>query len=655
MIIHADDFGYSDSVNQAVVECFRQGLVNRTSIMVNMPGCEAAAKLAREEGFFDKVGLHINLTEGRPLTHECAKSGLCDENGCFTGAFHIPLSARLYLNAGMRRAIRCETEAQIKKYISMGFTLMHADSHNYTHVYFSVYFSIKKLFQDYGFRMVRISRNIPEGSFSPAFWLYKRLFNFMLRQLRTNGKRIRTTTYFGSVQDFGQSAKGRIKEDIELMTHPDYQNGILIDNTLPHPHPFVTRSWIEGNGLYLEDVSGKKIKMLVCFIQAHIGGAMTSLVNFLNAIDTERYDVDLMFYENGSGRYGIKPEIHILPQGKRHTSRSAANVLKKLCSPRYDLAALRSLYYKHIRHNKRKAVQILSKQGCRYSTANKKEYDLAVAYEFDWCLNYVMTRVRAGKKIAWHHLEYEKSGLCYKIDKRAFDKADALVFVSEDCRRAYIKAHPEHAAKSFFIPNLLSAEYVREKGMEDVALPFAEPGRYFKFLTVARINFEHKGLDRAVRAFARLKDDGLSRCAKWVIIGKGRDAGRLDALIAQYGLQDIVYPIGVRENPIPYMRLCDALLLPSRHEGKPMVVTEGFIMGLVPIVTRYTSAGEQIQDGTDGLIFENDEESLYRGLKAVLEHPEIIDKMRVYINSHDYGNAQEIEKFYTLTEGLLHR
>ena len=57
-------------------------------------------------------------------------------------------------------------------------------------------------------------------------------------------------------------------------------------------------NWVEENKLHLEDVSGKKKKILVCFIQAHIGGAMTSLVNFLNSLDTTKYDVDVMFYEN---------------------------------------------------------------------------------------------------------------------------------------------------------------------------------------------------------------------------------------------------------------------------------------------------------------------------------------------------------------------
>ena len=64
----------------------------------------------------------------------------------------------------------------------------------------------------------------------------------------------------------------------------------------------------------------EKIKLFVCFIQTHIGGAMTSLVNFLNALDTDKYEADVMFYEKGPGREGIKPDINILPQGKIHAS-----------------------------------------------------------------------------------------------------------------------------------------------------------------------------------------------------------------------------------------------------------------------------------------------------------------------------------------------
>ena len=399
--------------------------------------------------------------------------------------------------------------------------------------------------------------------------------------------------------------------------------------------------------------SENKIKLLVCFIQAHIGGAMTSLVNFLNALDTDIYDVDVMFYEN-DGRHGIKESINILPQGKIHESHSVSNILKKIISPLYIWAVIRDRYYKKIKKNKRKAVQIMSKQGCKYSRKLDKEYDIAVAYEFTWCMNYVIKRVKAKKKILWHHVEFEKSGMDFKVDKKSLDKADALVFVSEDCMKSYGQKHPEHKDKLKFIPNLLSSEYVRAKGNEDdVSLPFEEKDGILKFVTVARISFEHKGLDRAVKAFSRLKKEGLLNNIRWVIIGKGRDEEKLLEMIKKEDLEDIIYPVGVRTNPIPYLKKADCFLLPSRHEGKPMVITESFIMGVVPVVTEYTSAHEQIRHGVDGLVFENNDEALYEGLKSVIENPKILEELKNNITNTDYGNEKEIEVFDKLIKELM--
>ena len=399
--------------------------------------------------------------------------------------------------------------------------------------------------------------------------------------------------------------------------------------------------------------STKKIKLLVCFIQAHIGGAMTSLVNFLNALDTNVYDVDVMFYEN-DGRHGIKESITILPQGKMHESYSLSNILRKIVSPSYIWAAIQDIYYKNIKHNRRKAIQIMSKQGCKYSRKLDKEYDIAVAYEFTWCLNYVMTRVKAKKKILWHHVEFEKSGMDFKVDKKSLDTADALVFVSKDCMNSYGQKHPEHKNKLRFVPNILSSEYVRAKGdEEDVSLPFEEKDGLLKFVTVARVTFEHKGIDRAVNAFSRLKKEGLLGNVRWVIIGEGRDDEKLLAMIKKEGLEDIIYPIGEKTNPIPYLKKADCFLLPSRHEGKPMVITESFIMGVVPVVTEYTSAHEQIKDGVDGLVFENNDEALYNGLKKIIEYPKILEELKNNIINTDYGNVHEIKAFDKLIRDLI--
>lgn len=255
MIINADDFGYSKSVNRAIDDCFRRKLINRTTIMVNMPYAEEALALSKQNGYFECVGLHINLTEGKALSQECADSVLCDENGFFLGEFHKPFKSRLYLTKDIKYAIFCEVRAQIERYVEMGFSLMHADSHNYTHAYLSIYTQVRKLLKMYGFKTVRISRNISAEKFSLPFRIYKTLFNILIKNLRVNGNKIHTTKYFCSVQDFVASDnKDKIKNDVEFMTHPDYIDGVLTDNTLPNPHPFVSNEWLDENGLRADDL-----------------------------------------------------------------------------------------------------------------------------------------------------------------------------------------------------------------------------------------------------------------------------------------------------------------------------------------------------------------------------------------------------------------
>ena len=652
MIVNADDYGYSESVNEAVKICFSRGLINRTTVMVNMPEADNAYTIARDNGFLHSVGLHLNLTEGKALSKECADSELCDENGYFKGTFHIGYKSRFYLKKSIRKAIYAETKAQINKFFDMGFTLKHLDSHNYTHSYLSVYSQVEKLIKEYGFTSVRISRNLPENSLSPLFKIYKSLFNSSLKKLKVNGTKINTSEYFCSYQDLEETNNIPLyKYNTEIMTHPDIIDGVLTDNTLPVPHPFKDEKWLSDNDIVLEDIGGKKTKLFIGFIQAHIGGAMTSLVNFVNAIDTDKYDVDLMFYQN-DGRHGIKKTINILPQGMMHKKFSISNLFTKTLSPVYVVSKIKEFYARKIQHNKHKAVQIMSSVGCRYSRPNDKQYDVAIAYELSWPMNYIHQRICAKRKLVWHHMDYVNAGFDISIDRGTFKDFDGLVFVSKETGKIFGDKYPEFKNRIYHMPNLLSSEYVLNKNNEEVNLPFADCESKIKFLSVSRINYTEKGYDRAVDVFDRLHKEGLLDNVCWTIIGKGALLEDLKARIKEKGLENYIKPIGAKENPIPYMAKADALLLPSRNEGKPMVVTEAFIMGLVPVVTKYSSATEQINNKVDGLIFENSEDGLYDGLKEVITNPHMLQQLRNNVVSKDYGNENNISSFYELLNEL---
>ena len=68
--------------------------------------------------------------------------------------------------------------------------------------------------------------------------------------------------------------------------------------------------------------------------------------------------------------------------------------------------------------------------------------------------------------------------------------------------------------------------------------------------------------------------------------------------------------------------------MPSYFEGKPVSVTEAQILGLVPVVTNYSSAKEQIVNGIDGLIVNNNEENILAGLKYLIEQPKELQRLK---------------------------
>ena len=64
LIVNADDFGLSHSVNEAVIRAHRtKGILTSASLMVNEAGFAEAVKLAKENPKLG-VGLHVSLLHG---------------------------------------------------------------------------------------------------------------------------------------------------------------------------------------------------------------------------------------------------------------------------------------------------------------------------------------------------------------------------------------------------------------------------------------------------------------------------------------------------------------------------------------------------------------------------------------------------------------
>ena len=224
VIINADDYGRNPTINQAIIDAFGHGWITNTTIMANMPSFADGVAQAKTAGFFDQVGLHLNLTQGTPLAEHIRENRLfCDENGEFNGKIWRCVKAQFMLDKISRRNVREEMEAQISKYVESGFPLMHLDSHHHSHTIYSVFSVLRPLLRAYGIKSVRLSANIHKVGLCKR--LYKDMYN---RKLRHTVEK--TTDYFDRCIYIRNMPIEKYNNAlVELMCHPDYQEDELVN------------------------------------------------------------------------------------------------------------------------------------------------------------------------------------------------------------------------------------------------------------------------------------------------------------------------------------------------------------------------------------------------------------------------------------------
>ncbi len=80
VIVNADDFGLSACENAVIFGAFQAGVISSATAMANMPAFEAACVMAQHPMLEGRIGLHFNLTYGRPLSQSIlGRSNFCGQ------------------------------------------------------------------------------------------------------------------------------------------------------------------------------------------------------------------------------------------------------------------------------------------------------------------------------------------------------------------------------------------------------------------------------------------------------------------------------------------------------------------------------------------------------------------------------------------------
>jgi chitin disaccharide deacetylase len=155
LIVNADDFGRSASINQAVIRAHREGILRTASLMVNEPGCQEAVELARENPGMG-VGLHLTLACGHSALARETIPGLVNAQKEFT---YNPARAGFcyFFQRSLREQLRRETHAQFERFRATGLPLDHVNGHLHLHLHPTVFRLLMEDAAQLGIERVRLT------------------------------------------------------------------------------------------------------------------------------------------------------------------------------------------------------------------------------------------------------------------------------------------------------------------------------------------------------------------------------------------------------------------------------------------------------------------------------------------------------------------
>lgn len=234
LIVNADDFGRSPSINAAVARAHREGILTSASLMVNEPGCAEAVALARENPRLG-VGLHLTLLAGHSALPPERIPGLADEHGRFSDS-PVGTGWRYFFRRELREPLRAEIAAQFERFAATGLPCDHVNGHLHLHLHPVILPMVLENAARRGVTRLRLTRDpfCLNAAMAGGRWLYRLSHAVIFGALARRARPLLEQRGFRCADAvFGLLQNGRVDEeflcrllsrlpagDSELYTHP---------------------------------------------------------------------------------------------------------------------------------------------------------------------------------------------------------------------------------------------------------------------------------------------------------------------------------------------------------------------------------------------------------------------------------------------------
>jgi glycosyltransferase involved in cell wall biosynthesis len=213
--------------------------------------------------------------------------------------------------------------------------------------------------------------------------------------------------------------------------------------------------------------------------------------------------------------------------------------------------------------------------------------------------------VRAATGAPWlghHHgwtAENDKVRRYHRLDGLTLPRADRVVAVAESARTIVVNegVAPGRVAVIFNAVDAVDLRAAESRAEARAQLGLAPDATVA--CVVGRLSHE-KGQDVALRALARLRDEGVA--VTFAFAGDGPDRAALEALARELSLGDRAVFLGHQPRVGRVYAASDLLVMPSRSEAMPNALLEAMTVSLPVVATRVGGVPEVADDGDHALL-----------------------------------------------------
>lgn len=375
------------------------------------------------------------------------------------------------------------------------------------------------------------------------------------------------------------------------------------------------------------------IKKRLLFVNGHlnVGGVEKSLVDLLKAIDYDKYEVDLVLFEElGDYVDEIPKDVNVKFYDLTNTYGAFFKcILSNLKPNKFKYVFIRIIF------NLKRIFGVGAISLLKSLFKDLGTYDCAIAYRIGICSEFVAYIVDAKKKISWwHHGSYDYNQKQTKTIEQVYDKFDYVVSVSQGCKNMILENVNISPEKIVVIPNIIDFEYIQKKSLEKIEENLLDKD-FVNIVSIGRLSPE-KGMINCVLSCKQLINLGYK--IKWFLIGDGVEYEKIKTEIENNKLEEKVFLLGRKKNPYSYLRHADIYVHPSYVESMSITVLEAMCLDKPLVVAKSIGPSEFIRNGENGLLVDASVDGIGNGVKKLIDNKDLYNKL-------NHGDLNVLENY----------